>query len=190
MSQVKSAVLGVLVALTLLTCATAPAAAQIDAEPINGSDDGQDGGNETQAGAAGDAIDANTVLIDSEYREGDGEVAVTIQSDLTQDITVSDVGAFIEGGEVPQRTVRVDAGETTTIAVPVTEVDGLVGVSIKTRETLYAEPLEYRDTGGNPFARTSSTTGWLGGASAAAIMTGLAAYRVRNRDPTEPEQME
>lgn len=86
-------------------------------------------------------IDDNTVLIEASYNEQSGMVSVTVRSDRPQAITVTDAGALMQGGEIPQRTVAVDGGETATIKVPATEVQGWVGVSIKTDETLYGVPI-------------------------------------------------
>lgn len=97
-------------------------------------------------------IDQNTVLVDSEWRPETSEIAITIRSETLQPITVTDAGAFMQGGEVAQRTVTVSAGNETTITIPGTKYRGFVGASIATTDTLYAEPIEIQQQ-------------WFGGAA-------------------------
>ena len=95
----------------------------------------------------GEWIDNATQWITAEYQPERGTVEVTIHSEIPQQITISDSGAFVEGGQVDQRTIFLKPAETRTFRFPITVVDhGLgqefAGVSITTSKTLYAVPLE------------------------------------------------
>jgi len=138
----------------------------------------------------GEQIDESTRLVSAEYNDEDDTVTVVIASDTLQDIVVSDAGAFVEGGVVPQRTATAKPGEQTTIVIPVTRTDeGFVGVSIATRETLYAVPIRVVDPL-NPWTKTTSQDGWLGGISVSIAMIGLAAWRTKRKSPDAPEGVE
>lgn len=96
---------------------------------------------------SGEWIDNATQLISAEYQEGSESVEVTIHSEIPQQITISDSGAFVEGGQVDQRSIYLKPGETRTIRFPITVIDQgfgqeFVGISITTSKTLYAVPLE------------------------------------------------
>lgn len=148
------------------TAATAPAVAQ--------------DGNATAVPAESEIIDENTRLISAEFDEESGEAVVTIESDALQDIVISDAGAFVQGGEVRQRTVTAKPGERTTIRMPVTKVDGYTGVSIATRQTLYAVPIK---TSADMFSGSATwetaQTAAVGGAVGVLAITGVLAYRLR-----------
>lgn len=103
------------------------------------------GNNSTAANATAETterIDANTQLVDARFHPDTGKAWVTIRSDILQEITVTDAGAFMEGGEIARRSVTVRPGEETTISIPATKYRNFVGVSIATRETLFAVPIE------------------------------------------------
>ena len=88
-------------------------------------------------------IDESTLLHDSGYDDDTGMAWVVVEvRDVPQGITVTDAGSFMEGGEVPRTTKTVLPDGKTRIEVPATVVDGFVGVSITTDDTLYALPLE------------------------------------------------
>jgi hypothetical protein len=131
-------------------------------------------------------IDDNTRIIDSRYNAEEGTASVTIETDGATALTVSDGGALSEGsGEIPSKTVVVDGRQTVTI--PATENGGMVGVVISKDGLLYGLVIEPERE--SPFEKTTPTQGWLGGAVVALSMTGLAAYRVRNSKPDEPEKI-
>ena len=122
-------------AAVLLLIGTAPVAAQ-------------QGNTTAPNGTAVDSerIDATTVLVSSDYDAETDMASVTIRSERPQQITVTDAGATFQGGEIPQRSVMVKPGETTTLKIPVTEVRGWTGVTVATSQTLYAVPISGMDT--------------------------------------------
>jgi hypothetical protein len=90
----------------------------------------------------GERIDNNTVIIDSYYDAESGRAILEIRSDKLQYITLSDAGAFIDGGEISQNTVPIKAGDTQEVSVAATQVQGFVGVSVSTDRVLWAEKIK------------------------------------------------
>jgi len=164
-----SIALAVVLLIGTLLIATMPAAGQSGSE------------NETTPQEIEEQIDSNTVLLDAGLETDTGMAWVTIRSDRAQAITVTDAGAFMEGGEVPQRTVAVSAGERTTIKVPATQVNGYAGVSITTDNTLYAVPLEVQTSmfSGDASWGTAQVAGAAGFVGGLFSVVALAWYRVR-----------
>ncbi|MBO4249549.1 hypothetical protein IL252_17245 [Halomicrobium sp. IBSBa] len=134
-------------------------------------------------------IDENTVLVDSEYRANESVALLTIRSKAVQTLTFSDGGQFRQGGKVPVTVEPFRAGETATIEVPVTEVDGWVGVAISTENTrLYSEIVEQPSGGGLDILRAlSSLQAWLAGATIAFVWMAIAGYNVIRRENGRPE---
>ncbi|WP_018257652.1 hypothetical protein [Halomicrobium katesii] len=134
-------------------------------------------------------IDENTVLVDSEYRANESVALLTIRSKTVQTLTFSDGGRFRQGGKVPVTTEPFRAGETATIEIPVTEVDGWVGVAISTENTrLYSEIVEQPSGGGLDILRAlSSLQAWLAGAAIAFVWMAIAGYNVIRRENGRPE---
>ena len=129
----------------------------------------------------GERIDNSTRLLNSSYDAETGEVSITLHSDTLQTIVLSDAGAFVEGGVVEQRSVTVRPDETITVTMPATRTErGYVGVSISTRGTLYAEPIEAQTDffDGQSTWQTVQTAA-VGGAFGVLVVTGIIAYRLR-----------
>lgn len=167
--------------------------AQTDAVE-NASQDLTSNETETEAPNGSDVqgiwIDENTRLLESEHLAEDGTARITIHSEIRQSVTLTDAGKFSTGGEVARRTLDMRPGDTATVELPVTVVDGLVGVGISTNELLWAEVIEARNTGSSPWEQTGPVAGWLGGASVFTVMMGIAAMKVKRKNPTAPEAME
>jgi hypothetical protein len=104
----------------------------------------QNGGNVTAATPAQEVerIDTDTVILNSSYNDQAGIATVIIESEVPQQVTVTDAGAFSVGGTVERRQVRLDPREPTKISLPVTEVNGRVGLGIETRQKLYGHIIE------------------------------------------------
>ena len=134
-------------------------------------------------------IDPNTVIVDAEYRANESVALITIRSRSSQTITLSDGGQFRQGGKVPVTVEPFRAGETATIEVSVTEVDGMVGVAISTENTrLYSEIIEDNTGGGLDILRTlSSVQAWLAGAAIAFVWMAVAGWSVMRREGGRPE---
>jgi ABC-type Fe3+-hydroxamate transport system substrate-binding protein len=101
--------------------------------------------NNTTSDSTGEQIQDGLTLVSSSY-DGNGSATVTLRAETYETVTITDAGAFASGGEIPRRVVVLDPGET-TVEMPVTESgSGLVGVTIGTNETLYAEPIVANQT--------------------------------------------
>jgi len=134
-----------------------------------------------------ETIDEATRLCDASLEDGDA--VLVFETDERQLVTLTDAAAFIEGGDVPQRDVVLAENGTTTARFGVTTTDdGYAGVSVDTRRTLYAVPLE--DTApliGGPWS--AADTQLVGAAVAltlSVVVTLVVWYRSRNRH-REPE---
>jgi archaellum component FlaF (FlaF/FlaG flagellin family) len=135
-------------------------------------------------------VDNSTTLVSAEYDSSDGTATVVIESEIAQQITISDSGAFVEGGVVEQRSVYVGPGERTKITMPVTKSDGFVGISIATQKTLYAVPLKSEVS----FFESEST--WqtvqvaaLGGAFGVLVMAVILAWRLRSGGKSKVDRL-
>jgi hypothetical protein len=178
-----------LIALSL--AAVGPATAQsydYDSQelPTNGTATPTPAGNQTYEAY----IDGNTRIVEADYNSQEGTATVVIESDQAQSITVSDGGALASGesGTIATTTRVVEDGERQSITVPVTKADGLVAVTISTRETLYG--YIYSPPSESVFEKTNSRDGWIGGSTAAIAMFTLSAYRVKNSTDSEPNEVE
>jgi len=72
----------------------------------------------------------------------DGRVELELISDEMMIITITDAGAMMEGGEIPQSDVRLRPDRRTTFQMDLTESDGFVGVTIDTGDVLYGKVIE------------------------------------------------
>jgi hypothetical protein len=133
-------------------------------------------------------IDGQTRILNESYNADAGTVTLVIESDGPQRITVSDGGFLADGksGHIPTKSVRGSGKHTITVAV--TEVDGMIAVGITTQASNYGHVIEPKRT--SIWERTNSRDGWLGGVSVTIAMGFVAAYRVKNNDPEEPEKPE
>jgi hypothetical protein len=134
-------------------------------------------------------IDSDTVLVASEWNETTGAARITIRSETSQAVTLSDAGRFVQGGKVPTTTVALRGGTTSTIEISVTEVDGRVGVAISTDKTpLYSEIIQSDSGGGLGILEAVSTLqAWLGGATIAFVWMCIAGWSVMRREGGHPE---
>ncbi|MFC7057990.1 hypothetical protein [Halovenus salina] len=82
------------------------------------------------------------MIVNSTFNEETGTATVVLESDIPQQVTVTDAGAFSVGGSVERRTVRLQPRERVTVTLQVTEVNGRVGLGIETRSRLYAHIIE------------------------------------------------
>lgn len=146
-----------------------------------------DGGDENSSRPALEWID-NLTAIESARLDGDHMVLV-IRSKIGQRVTLTDAGAVMQGGEVPRKTVRLEAGRN-RVRMPVTEYSGSVAVTISTRNVLYAKRL---DTGSSlitgPYGKDDVQNSALGGLAAGLGVTGLIAYRRVKGVADAPERL-
>lgn len=99
--------------------------------------------NGTQGVPDGEQIDGNTILTSSDYDPATQTASVTIYSETLQQVTITDVSPYMDGGVMRQRTVTLKPGQERTIEIPVEPADnGFVGLSIATNDKLYSVPLE------------------------------------------------
>ncbi|QSG06085.1 Uncharacterized protein HSR121_1750 [Halapricum desulfuricans] len=92
-------------------------------------------------------IDNKTYLVESSVDLETGEASLVFYSEEPQSVTLSDAGAFVDGGSVNQEVVYLRPGQKTRVNFSISVVDqGLgqqfAGVSVTTSKTLYAVPLE------------------------------------------------
>ncbi|WP_336135556.1 hypothetical protein [Natronomonas amylolytica] len=127
-------------ALVVLSVASGGVVAQ-----ENATDDDLDANLEGEECPEPETIDENTVLCEA-YLNDDGNAILVFKSDELQRVTLTDSGAFMAGGEVPQRDVVLRSEGTNHVEWSVTQHDGFAGVSVSTGSTLYAVPLENRST--------------------------------------------
>jgi len=148
--------------------------------------------NSTAGARPAEQIDANTRLVSSSYDPQNETASVVIESERAQAITVSDAGAFTQGGEIPRRTVVVDDGERVTVELPVTTVNGKVGLAISTDETLYAEVITVNPDDslfqGRPTWQDMQVAGFSGFVGGLLVISLVAWHRVKS-DQGEVERI-
>lgn len=165
-----------LVLFCLLLSAASPAAAQST-------------GENASACADGERIDLHTVLCDAELEGGDA--VVTIHSDVHQTVTLSDAGAFSNGGEVPTRDVGLMPNETVTVRFSVTETQaGKAGVGLFTAHSMYSVILkDERHLIGGPWTVNDARYAGAGGSAGAAFVAAVTVLRRRRGEGGEPRQI-
>lgn len=86
------------------------------------------------------AINDELVLCSAEY--DDGTAILRFKADSLKRVHLTDSGAFMRGGHVPQRTVVLREGEVNTVRWDVVEHEGQAGVGVNHKDGLYSIPLE------------------------------------------------
>ncbi|ADB79721.1 ORF5 [Haloarcula hispanica pleomorphic virus 1] len=134
------------------------------------------------------AIDNNTVLCSA--RLEDGDAVLVLRSDFTQRITVTDAGAFMAGGDVPEQKATLREDERNTVRMPVTMVDGFAGVSIDTAANLFAVPLEKQQTIiGGPWSSGDTAVSALAASTSVIVVIVVKVIRYLAGRTTEPERV-
>jgi len=134
-------------------------------------------------------IDGATEIVGTRYIESDGIAMITIRSSATQTVTFSDAGRFNQGGKVPVRAEVFRSGETATVEIPITEVNGRVGVAITTENTpLYAAIIEDGGGGLEILEALSSLQAWAAGIIVAFTWMVIAGYSVLRREDGSPRR--
>lgn len=90
-------------------------------------------------------IDQDTRICGSDYDPETGMAWVVIESDRPQTVVVSDGGSFMSGGTVPQTRTRVPPDKRVKISVAYQRYEGVLALSVSTRDTLWAEIVD-KDT--------------------------------------------
>jgi hypothetical protein len=154
--------------------------------------------NETVADAAdrfkgGDCpepepIDSKTALCSAELK--DGKAVLVFKSDRLQRIQLTDAGMFMKGGEVPQTRVTLRPDEVQTVRWSVTEHRGFAGVSVNTRETLYAIPLDEPTTlVGGPWSENDVQIAALSGAASIGVASIVIVFRAVTGRAEKPKRL-
>ncbi|WP_144426067.1 hypothetical protein [Halanaeroarchaeum sulfurireducens] len=126
--------------------------------------------------------------IESTWLE-DGTMVLVIRSDVPQLVTLTDAGAVWGGGEIPQRSLTLQAGRN-RVSIPVTEVDGRVGVTIATQRVLHGTTLTTGTTLlPGPFGRDDVQIAAIAGAFAGVGVTALIAFRRVTGTTSTPERV-
>ena len=141
MIQHTSTKTAVLLSAVLVAVAIMPISAPGAAQEVSGNVSVDDGESTDPAATQ---IDESMLLHDSGYNDETGLAYVVVENtgETPIGVTVTDAGSFMEGGEIPQTTKTILPDRKTRVEVPATNVDGFVGVSVATPNTLYAVPLE------------------------------------------------
>lgn len=87
-----------------------------------------------------EAINPNLVLCSTDYE--DGTAILRFKADSLTRIRLTDSGAFMRGGNVPQRDVILRPDEVNTVRWDVVEYEGNAGVGVNHDDGLYSIPLE------------------------------------------------
>lgn len=138
-------------------------------------------------------IDPTVRLLEWQY---DGtQFELRIEADRSTSVTLTEVISFEEGTGSGSITTEDLARGINVVTFNVEPRDGEAAVTITTPTSLENGNYRYVSTGKvgggqSPLEATTSTAGWLGGASVAVSMVGLAAYQVKRKNPSEPEMME
>ena len=157
-------------AAILLAASTATAQAQTTA-------------NNSTAPAGGERIHDDLLLVNKSYQEDgrNGTLTLTFVADGPTAVTLIDAGAFMAGGQLPQRTKVIEG--RTKITMPVTRVENMVGVTIISGGVRYAVPHEV-DGGvlSPPGPRIDSLALLTGVALVAVLAIGIYRIRANKRD--------
>jgi hypothetical protein len=187
MSRGRS-ILGVIVLLAVLAIGLVPTAA--GQENRTDTDQEQSGLDEDPI-----AVDETLTITSWSYDEGSQELTIEFNATRPTTVTITEAASADSGrtGELSITRERVLPGESTlTLSVSPGPV-GEVAVVVTTTESVDREQGVFLSTGQDatpqpsPFAGTSPTAGWIGGASLSLVTVVLAGiYRMR-REATEPE---
>jgi len=137
------------------------------------------------------AIDPITRVVSWDY--SNGKFTILVEADAPQLLTISESPDVQEGaGTFNVRRTNLPRGRT-EIEISAGKDAGAAVVSMTTSQCINSGTCPYLSTGErsgpSPFERTSSTAGWMGGVGISVILFGLAAYRVKNSEPDEPEDL-
>lgn len=152
-------------------------------------------GTETPTPEIGDrpiSVSRTLLLHDAEYSADTGMARLTLHNtgDTRISVTITDAGAFMDGGEIPQRAITIDPGKE-TIEMPVTETPGgSAGVTIDAQNTLYAVPLERNNVLiGGPWTANDARLGAAFGAISVSLVSLVIVYRRLSGKGQEPERI-
>jgi hypothetical protein len=87
----------------------------------------------------GERIESGVVLLETSYRADTGMGTFKVRVKDTTALTLTDAGEFYQGGKLTNSRTEVLQPGTHTLEIPLTEVKGMVGAEIKTKNTRYAE---------------------------------------------------
>lgn len=125
-----------------------------------------------------------TKLVDWDYE--DGAFHLILESKVPNMVTLTENVAVRKGATTfNAKRITVPAGRS-KITMQAAPVEGAAAISLTTSQSLSAGSgllLSTDDrTGTSPFAATSSTAGWLGGAGVSVFVAGLAAWQRKHKD--------
>lgn len=133
------------VGATVLVAASILLAAGASAQPLPGQTQTPNGTTPASGGGSEPVrIQQGLLLHSSSYDAGTGLATVTLENtgDTLLAVTLTDAGAFQQGGEIPRKTEVLQPGKH-TIQIPATQTEsGAVGVTVGTKDVLYAVPIE------------------------------------------------
>lgn len=138
-----------------------------------------------------------TVHVDSDVRVSewsfsDGEFHLELEADRPKVVTMTESIQQVEGAtSISIEEQRVLTG-TNEVVVPVEPAGGEAALIISTSESLDNGEATVISTGINdgslPFAGTSATMGWVGGAATVMFLFAVVAYRAKRKEPDHPRR--
>jgi len=184
----------IILMLVALVLASVPAGAVAAQAQSNETTQAQ--GNETATDSGGKVIDEDLRLVNWSYDYDAEKFSLRFESDRPKRVTLTEAVQMSEGsGDGTIRRTTISEG-VTTVELSISPVAGQAAVFITTSKTQAENRFAWVSTGqtdtsgGGPFAGTSSTAGWLGGATTAVAMVGAAAYRRKNKDYDDVEDFQ
>jgi hypothetical protein len=135
-----------------------------------------------------ETITEDLVLCEAEY--DDGKAKLSFKADSLQRITLTDAGAFMKGGVVPQREEIIRSEGVNHIEWQVTTHKGFAGVSVATEQNLYAVPLEQSNTlVGGPWNEEDVQLAAISGAAGVGSVAVLVVIRAVLGRTNKPERI-
>jgi hypothetical protein len=167
----------VALALVVILISTVGASAQTDSD----------------SNASTQKIDDEVTLVSWDYDDDRGGFVLVFNSTEVKEVTITEAVQFREGsGSGNIYSERVLPGRS-EIFVEVPRRGGEAAVTLTTPASIEANSYSYVSTGqtesdsASPFAGTSSTAGWIGGAALALVSVVLAGSYKMRRESREPE---
>ncbi|WP_459192091.1 hypothetical protein [Halosimplex sp. J119] len=134
-------------------------------------------------------VDGATEIVASEFVESEGVARVTVRSEITQNIVFSDGGFLANGGgKGTSRVESFGAGETSTVEIPVTKVNGRAAVVLSTENTaLYGEIVKEGGGGLDVIRELSGLQGVIIGVVVAFVWMVIAGWNELRGERGRPE---
>jgi hypothetical protein len=132
-------------------------------------------------------VDRHTRICESTFENGQSELV--IHSNVTQSVTIADMGSFAQGGVVPRKDLTLHEGRN-RITLRGVEYRGRAGVSIDTDRVLFAHQIETRFTLiHGPYSSSDVQTAGVAGALSVAVIVIVQSIRYMTGRKHDPERV-